>query len=342
MKRFLLLPILAAVVYIANAQTNPSGTCGDNLTWELNLGTGELVISGYGEMANYQNSYSTPWHANSSQVLSLSLPSGMTTIGKYAFANLSELTTVTLPNSVKKIEYGAFYNCEKMETLNLGKVEEIGYYVFEYCDALAELTLPSTLTTIGYRAFYYSGIKNITIPNTVTSLDLNVFEHSKLETLVLNSTITKVPGELCLCCASLKSVTIPEGVTTIGDASFYYCTSLQTITLPSTMSVIDASFEGCSGLQSITCYAAKPPVAHNEVFKEVPKTIPVYVPAGSIDKYKAASKWEDFGDNIQAIPGTATDIVTSTDSKTQKVFRDGQVQILRDGQIYSVTGTEIR
>ena len=344
-KKIFLFIALTTAFAAANAQTpNPHGSCGDHLTWELDLGTGQLIISGYGEMDDYQYSYSSPWHSNASQILSVSLPNGLTTIGKYAFADLDEVTTITLPNSVTTIANCAFYGCKKLATLNLGKVKEIGSNVFYYCDALATLTLPNTLQTIGYRAFYYSGIKTITIPASVTSLDLNAFEHSKLETLVLNNTINKVPGQLCYVCYSLTSVTIPEGIKTIGDGAFYSCTALPTITLPSTVTVIDASFEDCTGLTSITCKAVEPPVAHNEVFKNVPKTIPVYVPAGSVNKYKTASKWEEFGDYIQAIPGTAIDETTKHKSEiiNHKYISSGQLYILRDDKTYTILGAEVK
>jgi hypothetical protein len=55
-------------------------------------------------------------------------------------------------------------------------------------------------------------------------------------------------------------------------------------------------------LTSITCEAAIPPTCGNYAFNNVPKTIPVNVPSASVDDYKAADQWKDFGENIQAIP----------------------------------------
>ena len=54
-------------------------------------------------------------------------------------------------------------------------------------------------------------------------------------------------------CKSLTSITIPEGVTGIGDWTFYYCSSLTSITIPdSVTSIGDSAFRGCSGLTAIT------------------------------------------------------------------------------------------
>lgn len=79
----------------------------------------------------------------------------------------------------------------------------------------------------------------------------------------------------------IKNVTIPNSVTSIGDNAF----------------------NGCSGLTSITCEAITPPSCGNNVFYDVDKSIPLYVPADSIELYRTADQWKDFT-NIQTIPGT--------------------------------------
>jgi len=87
--------------------------CGIYLTWEVN--NGELVISGIGEMWNYQpdlsystTSNATPW---GNQITSISLPEGLTSIGDYAFQKCSYVTSVIIPNSVTTIGNGAFWQC---------------------------------------------------------------------------------------------------------------------------------------------------------------------------------------------------------------------------------------
>ena len=67
-------------------------------------------------------------------------------------------------------------------------------------------------------------------------------------------------------------ITIPSGVTFIGDHAFW----------------------GCTGMVSITLLCATPPTLDNDVFTNVPKYIPVYVPCGSLAAYQAAAGWSDF------------------------------------------------
>ena len=54
-------------------------------------------------------------------------------------------------------------------------------------------------------------------------------------------------------CESLQSITIPNSVTKIGDEAFSGCKSLQSVTIPNSVTKIgNGAFSGCESLQSIT------------------------------------------------------------------------------------------
>ena len=167
-----------------------------------------------------------------------------------------------------------------------------------------------------------TGIENIVIPSTVT------YKGKKYS-------VTSIGFEAFIDCNSLTSVTIPEGVTEIGYSAFYGCldltsvtlpssltsirdnafslTSLTSITLPSSLTYIGYSaFGGCDDLISITCKNTTPPIlpilseyeyyeTYNYTFHHVDRSIPIYVPAESVEAYKNAEYWKEFT-NIQAIP----------------------------------------
>jgi hypothetical protein len=65
-------------------------------------------------------------------------------------------------------------------------------------------------------------------------------------------------------------------------------------------SIGNSAFSGCTKVISITCEAIYPPVLSMDVFNGVFKSIPLYVPAESVEAYKSANNWNEFT-NIQAI-----------------------------------------
>ncbi len=117
MKKYLLLLILAALLpMVANADAN--GTCGDNLTWTYYESTHSLVIAGSGDMYNYSGNKS-PWYNYRNDIVSVSLPDGLTSIGNYAFEGCIAQTSITIPNSVISIGNHAFQSCYGLTSMTI-------------------------------------------------------------------------------------------------------------------------------------------------------------------------------------------------------------------------------
>ena len=138
------------------------------------------------------------------------------------------------------------------------------------------------VTSIGNYAFYScSGLTSIEIPNSVTSIGSNAF----------------------VSCQSLTSVTIPNSVTSIGNYAFENCQSLTSIEIPNSVTSIgNYAFRYCSSLTSVTVKAITPPILGSNIFINTPSSLVIYVPAESVDAYKAYGGWSNFADKIQAIP----------------------------------------
>ena len=83
--------------------------------------------------------------------------------------------------------------------------------------------------------------------------------------------------------------------------AFYGCTSLTSITIPSGVTSIgNNTFNGCTSLTSITVEATTPPTLGLNVFNNT-NNCPIYVPAESVDAYKTANNWSKYADRIKAI-----------------------------------------
>ena len=276
MKRFLgtllclcmlltLLPVNALA-----AETVSSGSCGSNLTWELDS-DGTLTISGTGEM----NFYNTPWESNRSEIKKVILKNGVTSIGDYAFRDCSNMTSVTIPKGVKSIGSRAFYNCSSLTSVTIpDSVTSIGSYAFGACNNIKEVHItdiaawckisfwhetnssnPSNPFAYAYN-LYLNGtlVTDLVIPNSVTSIRPYAFYGcSSLTSVTIPNSVTSIGDRTFEGCSSLTSVTIPNSVTDIWERAFSCCSSLTSITIPNSVTgIADDAFEGCSSLTSVT------------------------------------------------------------------------------------------
>ena len=101
----------------AHAAAKTSGTCGADLTWELDT-AGVLTISGSGEMSDFELG-ETPWNDYASSIQKIVIGEGVTSIGVNAFSGLSNATEAHIPDSVGKINAGAFENCQRLSDVRM-------------------------------------------------------------------------------------------------------------------------------------------------------------------------------------------------------------------------------
>ena len=299
--------------------------------------------------------------SGSKGLTSVIIPNSVTSIGRDAFYDCPGLTSITIPNSVTSIGRDVFGNCTSLTSITVeqgnnnydsrnncnaiiekesntliagckktvipNSVTSIGNYAFYDCSSLTSVTIPNSVTSIGNYAFSFcSGLNSITIPNSVTSIGSNAFhECSGLNSVTIPNSLTSIGEYAFSYCSRLTSITIPNSVTSIGDGAFSFCKGLTSITIPNSVTNIgESAFCACDGLTSITCEANTPPSCENGCFYHVGEYIHVYVPAYSVEAYKAADGWKHFT-NIQAIivePSSIAFANTSEDfivGKTKKL-----------------------
>ena len=266
----------------------------------------------------------------------------VTRIGHHAFDQCENLTSVDIPNSIKSIGIRAFSWCSALTSIVLkGGLENIESYAFEYCLGLENISLPNSLMTIGQNAFYNTQwYKNQ--PNGGVYVG-NVFYKYKGD-IPQNTSFVIKEGTVSISPYafvkenyhedySLVSVSIPNSVKVIGEGVFYRCRALTSIVIPDGVITIETlAFHYCKALNSVTCKAVEPPVLGSSVFSVVPLTdATLYVPAESVDAYKNADQWKDFG---QILP------IEPTSYKSQ--WCDTWNMLVRTGSIYPPSSTPYR
>lgn len=224
----LLLALAAAVILSGCAPT--SGTCGKDLKWKLKSG-GRLVISGSGEMDDYENSAWTtfgltgdyhhasesktisPWMESKREIKSLKLPDGLMNIGSYAFNDCYALEAVSIPDGVTRIGDGAFYTCDALSNVTIpDSVTSVGQGAFRDCIALESITIPDSVSSIGTAAFSgCTSLTSITISKNVTKLGGEAFSGPRMigspEGSVIPNGVTQV---FCNCTALSAIQVAPE------------------------------------------------------------------------------------------------------------------------------------
>ncbi len=245
-----ILPVCPALTVFAAT----SGTCGSNVTWELD-DSGTLTISGAGEMKDYSSSSAAPWYSVRESVFSVAIKDGITYIGKYAFSDCESLQNISIPESVTSIGNYAFDNCAALLNVTIpDSVTSLGYGVFYNCTALTDASLGNGITNVPLTAFYgCSSLVNISIGNSVTSIDMSAFAGcTALTNIVLPDSLILIDKRAFENSSSLSDIVIPDNVTSIGYAAFYGCSALKSVSIGNSVTSIDEyAFHNCSSLTSI-------------------------------------------------------------------------------------------
>lgn len=213
-----------------------SGTCGANLSWDLDP-TGKLTILGEGAMYDYNyNENNQPWDYCKDSIKSVVVSNGVTRIGNGAFYRYPNLETIAIPASISSIGKYAFDNCPKMIGVYISNLYNWCGITFDSYNAnplysahnlylnnelVVELTLPNKVSISAYAFHGCESITSVSIPSGVYSLGASVFSGCKnLNSVTLSPTLSELPAGTFSQCASLTSIVIPDSVTKIGMQPF--------------------------------------------------------------------------------------------------------------------------
>ena len=203
---------------------------------------------------------------------SVTIPDGVTTIGAWVFSNCTNLTSIIIPASVKIIDLNSFVNCSNLIIYAENTSKPNGWHsdwnasdrpvVWGYDGTVKESDGYKYIVGANkvYLTEYIGSGGVVVVPAKIGGMDVvsigNAFRDKTQITTVTfeeNNYIKSIDSWAFDGCRSLQSITIPEGVTSIGDAAFYVCSSLTSVEMPASVTSIGANaFAGCTIIESIT------------------------------------------------------------------------------------------
>ena len=215
----------------------------------------------------HQSGYSTT--ANSGYLVPEKLTTvtitGGSTISRSAFAGCKYIENIIITGGVQTVDYYAFYNCTGLKNVMLGEgVTSVASYAFYNCSSLTSLSVPNSINFFAYNAIDNSGMNghiydkalylgNEDNPYVVLLKSYEYYNGSQLSPCTIHEDTKIICTNAFNYRPNLRSVTIPEGVISIGDQAFYACTMLTNVTIPdSVISIGDQAFRGCTSLTKVT------------------------------------------------------------------------------------------
>lgn len=221
----------------------------------------------------------------------INLPNSVLYIGYSAFENCRALSFVTLPAAITEIQAAAFKNCQGLEEIVIPDfVEKVGVAAFSGCTGLKSVKLGVGVKTLEKQAFYgcdalegvyikdlagyceiafgdYSAnplyyakalylngekIKALEIPVGVSAIRENAFRNADFTSVTLPEGLESIGASAFAGCAALETLSLPEELLRIEHSAFSMCTSLTKVTLPDGLGSLGAyAFYNCFSLKTV-------------------------------------------------------------------------------------------
>ena len=201
--------------------------------------------------------------------------SRVTAIGDKAFYSNKTIQQVNIPDTVLTIGEQVFYNCDYLSNVKLSdNLTSLGYRAFASCDSLYNITLPASLEIVGNAPFDASGLVTVEFEQGTTKIcESTCSSARKLKYVYIPDSVTIIEKEAFSSCSSLEEIIIPGSVKTVSSGAFSYCYGLKTvimlygvekeqgafnwsnsiekITYPESMKVIESNLNRCEKLKSV-------------------------------------------------------------------------------------------
>ena len=227
------------------------------------------------------------------------------TIWSNTFNRCYALTSISLPSTLTTVKTGVFENCNALETITVAEGDNYKGDASNSCILTKDgktlvagcknTVIPEGVEAIGDNAFYHLGdLTSIDIPEGVKSIGNYAF----------NTYTTPSSGN-----QGLTSLTLPSTLETIGNYAFNYNANLTEVTIPASVTSIGNAAFAQTGLKQVIMERATPPTLGTKTFYDkttgsgvIIEGLTIYVPAASLDDYKAATNWSTYAGIITSQP----------------------------------------
>jgi hypothetical protein len=234
----------------------------------------------------------------------ISIPDHVETIAEGSFSACANLRVVSIGNGISSISDKAFSGCSALTDLTFGnKVNSIGLSAFSNCASLLRVEIPNTVSTIKDGAF--SGCVSLIttiVPASVTSLGKTTFKNCTGELLINSKVVEKnaSKGSSVFTSAHFSNITIGNNITVIGKYMFhcYDQNNLKTVTIPESVTTIGTGAFMNSSIEIAYCKPTSPPTGCGDMFYGKVKGRKIYVPRNSVEAYKTSEYLSKYADCI--------------------------------------------
>ena len=182
----------------------------------------------------------------------IELPTSIEYIGPSAFSGCENLEEIILPRNIKKIGYRTFADCKRLKKIVIPEgVQELEWAVFSGCENLEEIVLPESIQTIGKQLFLNcKKLKKVGLSQNIKSLPDQCFKGCHNLEITLDKDIRELGDRTFEDCIKLS--TFPEHVTSFGENCFRNCRALTSVVLNKEIKNLpDGMFDGCIHLSRI-------------------------------------------------------------------------------------------
>lgn len=235
--------------------------------------------------------------SNNLSLVEVGMPKVVSNIGAQAFLACRKLRKVTLPENLTHIADSVFKDCNRLASVTFPKsLISIGNHAFRNCLLLRNFICPPNLRKIGSCAFCEcNDLTTISLSDSLEEIGAGAFSgcNLQIETFVIPPKIKEI-GINTFKGNNMKEVVIPEGVTSIGDGAFKYCSQLKRINFPQNLKEIGEDiFYGCNSLEYVLARFNGMPSIKRRSFDGMPHANLILLKGGSAP-FDASPIWRRF------------------------------------------------